>query len=571
MTDKLPPLKLDLAAILAKARAQKAAEPSLQIHTHKEQVPPAEILQLSPMKLHGIGRTGEAIEFNEEQASAIRLAKSGCNMVLIGAAGTGKTTTMNGVISEIQDSCGVLNAGNHKYLESGTPGIVCIAYTRRAVQNLKRAMPENMKSNCITYHKLMEYAPEFYEVEDPESHEIRKSMRFIAMRSRYNPLPSTIRTIIVDESSMFSKEFNDELLEACPHKPQIIYLGDIQQLPPVFGSAVLGYKMLEYPVVELKQVYRQALESPIIRLAHRILSGNPIPASEFSEWKFPGKLTLHPWKKKLSADLALMTAAKFFTSAAAQGPSIYDPMCDQILIPYNKAFGTEELNKHIANWIARSQNRVVWEVVAGFNKHYFSVGDKVLVEKEDATIVSIKRNPTYLGAAAQKESPDLDYWGTLQSTGTEHHIEETTGETDEDIDFLLSQAAISSRDEDRVTIASHIITCRFDGSGEEVSIDGASQVNAMLLGYALTVHKSQGSEWRKVFFVMHQSHATMCQRELLYTACTRAKEELYVICEPETFVKGIKNQRIKGNTLEEKAEFFKGKIQKELKDWRNSQ
>jgi ATP-dependent exoDNAse (exonuclease V) alpha subunit len=52
----------------------------------------------------------------------------------------------------------------------------------------------------------------------------------------------------------------------------------------------------------------------------------------------------------------------------------------------------------------------------------------------------------------------------------------------------------------------------------------------------------------------------MLQRELLYTAVTRAREELYIICEPETFVKDIESQRVKGNTLAEKAEFFKGKI-----------
>ena len=52
----------------------------------------------------------------------------------------------------------------------------------------------------------------------------------------------------------------------------------------------------------------------------------------------------------------------------------------------------------------------------------------------------------------------------------------------------------------------------------------------------------------------------MLQRELLYTAVTRAKEELYIICEPETFIKGILGQRVKGNTLAEKAEYFKGKI-----------
>ena len=52
----------------------------------------------------------------------------------------------------------------------------------------------------------------------------------------------------------------------------------------------------------------------------------------------------------------------------------------------------------------------------------------------------------------------------------------------------------------------------------------------------------------------------MIQRELLYTAITRAREELYVICEPDTFEKGINGQRIKGNTLAEKYTYFQGKL-----------
>ena len=101
---------------------------------------------------------------------------------------------------------------------------------------------------------------------------------------------------------------------------------------------------------------------------------------------------------------------------------------------------------------------------------------------------------------------------------------------------------------------------RLTDSDQYITIETAAGVNNIIHAYALTVHKSQGSEWRKVYLCLHQSHATMLQRELLYTAVTRAKEELYVICEPDSFVKGIDRQRIKGNTLAEKAEFFKGKL-----------
>ena len=133
--------------------------------------------------------------------------------------------------------------------------------------------------------------------------------------------------------------------------------------------------------------------------------------------------------------------------------------------------------------------------------------------------------------------------------------------TDDAMDFLLAQTAAAEDKSERVKKASHRITVLLRDSEQEVTIDSAGDINNLLLGYCLTVHKSQGSEWRKVFFVIHQSHATMVQRELLYTAVTRAREELYVICEPETFTKGILSQRVKGNTLAEKAEYFKGRLE----------
>ena len=56
----------------------------------------------------------------------------------------------------------------------------------------------------------------------------------------------------------------------------------------------------------------------------------------------------------------------------------------------------------------------------------------------------------------------------------------------------------------------------------------------------------------------------MIQRELLYTAVTRAKQELFCICESDTFEKGITRQRIKGNTWQEKAEWFKGRLEQNI-------
>ena len=498
---------------------------------------------------------GHSITYNNAQQAFIDLASSGKSACLIGAAGTGKTTCMKGTVSSLiqKPFTGILQNHDHKHLPHGVPGIVVCAYTRRATNNIRRNMSEEMKANCLTIHKLLEYGPEYFTVINDDGEE-RTSMRFQPMRHQDNPLPSEITTIIFEESSMIGTQLYNEVLNALQHKVQIIFLGDIQQLPPVFGPAVLGFKLSELPTIELTEVYRQALESPIIRLAHRILSGKPIPPNELQDWNVPG-LQITPWKKKIEAENALTVTEKLFTRLYNENK--YDPENDIILIPFNKSYGTTEINKSIANELAKRSDKVVWEVVSGFVKHYFSVGDKVLFDREDAIILDIYPNPSYTGVPPQRESTYLDYWGHTQKS-TEQEQNGNT-ESGEDIDFILGQVAAS--DEDRVTQSSHHIKLRMMDSDSERTITKAAEVNVLILGYALTIHKSQGSEWDKVFLLFHNSHATMMQRELIYTAVTRAKKDLFIICEPDTFVNAIKSQRIKGDTLEQKALYFRGKLE----------
>lgn len=559
-----PAQQMTIAERIALIRANAAAKSAPPTPTAAEVVEILDSLETEEEELTSsagvtTGMHGEAITYNPQQQEAITTATAGKSFVLIGAAGTGKTTCSQGSISAIigNPELGItpLQAEGHSYLPNGTPGVVIVAYTRRAVNNIRKVQSEEMKNNCITVHKLLEYRPEYYEITDPETFETKRTMRFEPNRNAGNPLPTSIHTIIVEEASMLSLDLFSEITAALTHKVQWIFIGDIQQLPPVFGAAVLGYKMLELPVIELTEVYRQALESPIIRLAHRVLSGKPIPAEEYIEWKEPNALTIHPWKKKLHPDVATLTLAAFFK--AAIDAEEYDPEEDMILIPFNKGCGTIEINKHIGNYLARKREAITYEIMAGFTKHYFSIGDKVLYDKEDAEIIDIQVNATYNGARVQPSSTSLDYWGHNPNLANESGYDNSLVDLDADIDFLLEATEAA---EDRVTQASHTITVRLYDTANEVELSKAAEVNALLHSYALTIHKSQGSEFRKVFFLLHQSHATMLSRELLYTGITRAREELYIICEPESMAKGIKSQRIKGNTLAEKAEFFKGKL-----------
>jgi len=501
---------------------------------------------------------GNLITYNAKQQEFINLALSGKSCILIGAAGTGKTTCQKGMIQAMIDAGMLPPMSNHghKYLPSATPGVSISAYTRRATNNIRKNLSSDLQNNALTIHKLLEYEPVYDTVLNEETGKEKTTMSFMPARNASNPLPQDIRVCVLEESSMISVELFGEINDAMEHGVQYIFLGDIQQLPPVFGSAILGYKMLELPVVELTEVYRQALESPIIRLAHRILSGQAIPSSEYPEWKVPSQLTIHPWKKRISADSAVITLSKFFLMAISDGT--YNPETDAILIPFNKSCGTDELNKYIAGAIAKRDQRIVWEIIHGFRKSYYSVGDKCLYDREDAIITNIYANPEYTGASAQSESCDLDYWGHKAKNKESASLQKSDGEGD--IDFLLQQVTVSSGDDDRVRAASHVIELTLIDSEKTIRIKDAGALNNLILGYAITVHKSQGSEWEKVFLCLHHSHNTMLSRELLYTAVTRPKKELFVICEEDTFTKGIENQRIKGNTLAEKAEFFKGKL-----------
>lgn len=515
----------------------------------------------------------EGLEQNPEQSAYIKLCLKGDDCILVGAAGTGKTT-VQGIATHILMHAGKIHpiAEGHgtKYLVEGAPGAVICAFTNKAVNNIKYKMPADLQKHCVTIHKLLEFAPVWYEVEDPENPgEFKKSMRFEPTRNKFNPLPTSLRIVIIEESSMVETGLYAQLEDALPHKHQIILLGDLNQLPPVYGTAILGYKMLEWPIVELTKIFRQAAESPIISFAWDIKNGKVLDSTVITDPENPkrkivpsfiaktvsDKLFIRQWQKKLSDTEALYTSIKFFENMLSAGE--YDPNEDIILIPFNKAFGSIELNNGIAQFLGTKRGAVVHEIIAGFKKHYLAIGDKIMYQKEDAYIEDIIPNAEYLGKPYQKASKTLDRWGMQQSEADKGYAD--TLSSSDDMDKFLEAAVSNLEKEDRTTVASHTLVLRRLADNAELELDAAGEVNNIIGGYAITIHKAQGSEWRKVFCVFHHSHATMLQRELLYTAVTRARESLYILCEPNTFERGVLSQKIKGTTLAEKAEYFKGK------------
>lgn len=535
-----------------------------------------------------IGMNGNVIELNDQQYQVCQIVASGEDVVVIGPAGSGKSTTQRAAALKLMNSGRVpliKNIEGHKWLLANRPGIIVCSYTRRAVNNIRKILPPELQGNCMTIHRLLEFMPTEVETDELDKNgNVKTSKLFLPNRTRINPLTKDIHTIIIEEAGMVSVELHQMLVDALPHKVQFVYLGDIYQLPPPMGSAILGYKMNEHTVVELNRVYRTGQDSPILELAHRIKDGRFIKAPPMKDPKsmnprYPvldrfaedtnGIVTIRPWRKRISANTCNVVVKNEMIKYMEQG--LYDPVQDVILCPFEKELSsakdelvsTININKHIANHLGKARGAEIFEVIAGQNKHYFAIGDKVMFDKMDMEIVDIKRNPKYLGTTIRAPSVKLDRWGHSSDDSAKYE----TLDIDDQAKALAAVDDIFDMNIDDVSNqASHIIVMKHLAtdveSGEElehVEISKTGEVNNLLFGYAITVYKSQGSEWRNVFIVLHHIHARHTNNEMLYTAVTRAKHQLVVFCEPETFETGIKNRVIKGKTLQEKAEFFKGK------------
>ena len=569
---------------------EKAKARLLEIKAQKQQelaVANKEIEASKHVAIPSLNNLGWAIDrsrdWNQEQTNAINLALSRKSFCLIGAAGTGKTSTLKGAINSL-----LLNnilppipaGGSTKWLRAGIPGLVLMAFTNMAVRQIAKHFTGEI--TCVTCHKLLEFIPEKYEAVNDKGEVVTK-MRFVPSRNKMNPLPRELTTIVIDESSMFDIALYELLLDALPNPAavQFIFLGDLNQLPPVYGGPILGKKLLELPIVELTRVYRQALESPIISLAIDIKDGKSVAVGNTKQVVDKGehgKLTIHPWGKQLSWEDALVKAQGFCKAAIKEGA--LDPMQDIILCPFNVTFGVIELNLAIADYLGKQRGAQVVEVIAGFETHYWAIGDKMLVQKREALITGIKRNPRYAGKRPiDVNKYDVDrYGGASRRKDADARVSEFELDSIEfDVDAFMDGLQLTVV-EDRVTTGSHIITVEFIGSEDEegvrevATLTTAAELNDVMFAYAITVHKSQGSEWRKVFFILHTKHSQMCSRELVYTGITRAKEECYVICEPDrvgkqgTLTKAAKTPRLKGDTLAEKLISLKERFAKEASE-----
>ena len=286
---------------------------------------------------------------------------------------------------------------------------------------------------------------------------------------------------IIDESSMMDIFITKSILQALPNHCGLLLVGDVDQLPSVGPGNILEDIIAtnRIPVIALTEIFRQAQTSYIVQYSHQIRQGK-IPIFEHKEKE---KMIDCYGIFSTETSQIIEKIEKMITERIPKRFNI-DPMKDiQILCPMQKGeFGAQALNKRIQACLNQEERGVK------YFSQVFKLGDRVM---------------------------------------------QTRNNYDKDV-FNGDIGYVVNHNDEKQTI-----TVEFDGKHIEYYYD---EMDEITLAYAMSIHKSQGSEFKAVILPLTNSHYIMLERNLIYTAMTRAKELFIVIGEKSALRMGIQKQ-----------------------------
>ena len=385
-----------------------------------------------------------SLSLAENQIEAIRAAVSHKLLVITGGPGTGKTTIINAII--------------RIFSASGTK-ILLAAPTGRAAKR----MSETTGLEAKTIHRLLEFSPQKGGFQKDETS------------------PLDCQVLIVDEASMIDIILMHHLLKAIPPSATFILVGDVDQLPSVGAGRVL-HDVIEsgcVPVVELREIFRQARESSIILNAHRINRGE-IPRLKTSQ----EQLDDFYFVEQDDPDKVLDLIIRLVKERIPQRFGL-DPLEDiQVLTPMHRGLvGAGNLNSVLQKELNPGEE--------GLQRggRFYRVGDKVM---------QIRNN-------YDREVYNGDIGRIVR------------------LDNELQEAVLT-----------------FDG--REVVYEYAD-LEEIVLSYAISVHKSQGAEYPAVVMPLLMQHYMLLQRNLLYTAVTRGKKLVVIVGTKKALAIAVRNNK----------------------------
>ena len=410
--------------------------------------------------------TGTVLD--EMQKKAVQEAAGHGLLILTGGPGTGKTTTINAII---------------RYFEGEGAEIRLAAPTGRAAKR----MTEATGYEAQTIHRLLELSgmPE----DDREGQPIHFE------RNAENPLETDV--IIIDEMSMVDIHLIHSLLMAVTAGTRLILVGDENQLPSVGPGNVLRdiIRSGQFPVVELKKIFRQASESDIVVNAHKINKGEQVEINNKSRDFF--------FLKRYDADIIIRVVIALIQEKLPKYVEA-KPFEIQVLTPMRKGLlGVERLNQILQRYLnppdASKKEKVIGQGL-------FREGDKVMQVRNNYQLE----------------------WEIRGRYGIP--IEKGVGVFNGDTGIIKTINEFAETAEVEFE----------DGRWAEYSF---KQLDELELAYAVTIHKSQGSEYPAVIIPLLSGPRMLMNRNLLYTAVTRARKCVTVVGSEETFRDMIRNEK----------------------------
>lgn len=367
-----------------------------------------------------------------------------------------------------------------KYFEAEGLDIFLAAPTGRAAKR----MTEATGCEAQTIHRMLELSG------GPEN----ASGRAMFARNEENPLEADV--IIIDEMSMVDIHLMQALLKAVIPGTRLILVGDVNQLPSVGPGSVLQdlIRSKAFPVVRLTRIFRQAAESDIIVNAHKINRGEQVALDNQSRDFF--------FLKRQDPNVILRVVLALVQEKMPK--YVHAQVSDiQVLTPMRKgALGVENLNQVLQRYLnPPSRDKEEKEHGRGL----FRVGDKVM---------QIRNN-------YQLEWEVRNRFGIAVDRGL--------GVFNGDMGLIRSINAFAEE-----------LTVEFD-EGRMVSYP-FKQLDELELAYAITVHKSQGSEYPAVVIPLLSGPRPLMNRNLLYTAVTRARSCVTLVGSAEVFQMMVENE-----------------------------
>jgi len=310
------------------------------------------------------------------------------------------------------------------------------------------------------------------------------------VRDESNPLKCDV--VIVDEMSMVDVQLLHSLLQAVPHGKRLILVGDPDQLPPV-GPGFPFSDMLrsgQLPAVRLTEIFRQAQQSLIVMNAHRVNRGEmPELKTVTSDFFF---------MRRQSEDAVASLIRDLCTTRLPKNMGIPSDQI-QVLSPTRKGgVGTVALNQMLQAALNPASPE---KKERQFGDFIFREGDRVMQIRNNYDIMWKKTDGSAVG----------------------------TGIFNGDVGIITA-----------IEPATETLTIVFDDRQADYDF---TQLNELEPAYAMTVHKSQGSEYRAVILTAWNGSPYLLSRSILYTAITRARELLIIVGREETVGVMVENAK----------------------------